>query len=323
MRLRHVLEAATNSAVRAFARAAPFVAAAAFSAEAQRTHVLIITGLGGEPQYSTAFYDAAKQVYDAAHGRWGVADSSLIYIAEDPARDPERIRGRSTRESVVDAFLALSHRVAPGDVVFVFLLGHGSGEGADSRVNLPGVDPTAAEYAALLGGFGKQTVIFVNASSASGDFARILAAPGRVIVTATKTSFERNESIFAKHFAAGITSGEADADKDGRVSVMEAFDYARREVARAYETERKLQTEHALVSDSTLAQTTSFGNMPASADPRVASLVAERRALEDEVAALRARKAQMDSTSYERELERLLLAIAEKTQAIRAAGGRQ
>jgi hypothetical protein len=48
--------------------------------------------------------------------------------------------------------------------------------------------------------------------------------------------------------------------------------------------------------------------------------VAERQALESEVAALRARKASLDPAAYERELERLLVLIAEKSRAIRAGG---
>jgi hypothetical protein len=55
--------------------------------------------------------------------------------------------------------------------------------------------------------------------------------------------------------------------------------------------------------------------------PRIAALLAERQALESEVASLRTKKASMTAAAYEAELERLLLALAEKTQAIRAAGG--
>jgi hypothetical protein len=132
---------------------------------------------------------------------------------------------------------------------------------------------------------------------------------------------ERNETVFAEHFSRGLTGGAADLDKDGRVSVLEAFEYAKREVARVYESSRRLQTEHAALSDEGLARSVAFGGAAAAADPRVAALVAERRVLEAQVAALRGRKATMDSTAYERELERLLLAIAEKTRAIHAAGG--
>ena len=63
---------------------------------------------------------------------------------------------------------------------------------------------------------------------------------------------------------------EADADKDGRVSVFEAFDYARKETARSYDTAKKIMTEHAMLSDSLLARTVAFGGTPASTDaPRM------------------------------------------------------
>ncbi len=295
---------------------------AAAPAGAQRTHVLMVAGLSGEPQFKRSFEQAVKATRDAAATRWGVSDSSLIVLTEDSARTALS-SGRSTKENVANAFLRLSSRVQPGDVLFVMLMGHGSGEGPQSKVNLPGPDATATDYAAWLGGFGKQQVIFVNAATGSGDFVPVLKAPGRVVVTATRTAVERNESVFLQHFATAIGSDAADADKDGRVSVLEAFGYAKREVAKVYETSNRMQTEHAQVSDSTLAARVAFGGAASSTDPRVATLVAERQALETQVASLRSRKASMAADAYDKELERLLLAIAEKTQAIRAAGGKQ
>jgi hypothetical protein len=292
------------------------------AAEAQATHVLIITGLSGEPRFAQRFESAARAVYDVAKNTWKVADSSLIWLAEDPARDRQRIRARSVREEVGEAFLALSRRVGPGDVVVVLLMGHGSGERENSRVNLPGPDPTAGDYATWISGFARQDVVFVNASSGSGDFIDVLKGPGRVVLTATRSALERNESVFSDHFAKGLASGDADADKDGRISVLEAFRYAMREVERAYETAGTLRTERGLLSDSTLATRVSFGPPAAGADdPRVRALVAERVALEEQLAALRGRKATMSETQYEDALERLLVLIAEKSAEIRAAGG--
>ena len=143
---------------------------------AQQTHVLIITGLSGESQYRAPFLAAAAMLADSARARWGVVDSSLIVLGEAPAADPTHITGRSTREEVAQAFLRLSRRVAPGDVLLVFLNGHGAGEHAASRVNLPGPDPTAADYATWLSGFVRQTVVFVNAASGSGDFVPVIVA---------------------------------------------------------------------------------------------------------------------------------------------------
>ncbi len=293
--------------------------AIAIPSSAQQVHLLVITGLSGERQYAKAFGDVAAMLADSARTRWGVADSSLIVLGEDPALDARHVQAKSTREEVGKAFLKLSRRVAPGDVLFVFLNGHGAGEGANSRVNLPGPDPTAADYAAWLSGFSKQTVVFVNAASGSGDFVPVLAAKGRIIVTATRTAIERNAATFARPFVYGLATGEADADKDGRVSVFEAFDYARKEVARAYEASNRIQTEHAVLGDTAGARRVSFGPPRGVLDARVTALVADRLGLESQVAALRSRKAGMDSTAYNTELERLLLLMAEKTQAIRAA----
>ena len=296
------------------------LAAFASRGSAQQTHVLIITGLGGEPQYTASFQKAGQAVYDAAK-KWNIPAASLIYLSEDSTA--HGVTGIASRANVENAFTALGKRAAVGDVVLVYLVGHGSGEGPGSTVNLPGRgDPTATDYKMWASLFPKQTVVFVNASSASGDFVDQLKQPGRIIVTATKTAMERNEAVFALQFSRALSTEEADADKDGRISVLEAFEFTKKEVARFYETEKKLQTEHAQLSDSILAKTVAFGAQSTNADPKVAALVAERRALEDELAKLRDRKAQMDTATYEKELERLLLAIAEKTQAIRAAGGR-
>jgi hypothetical protein len=305
---------------------AALLLAMAFSAvpvSAQQTHVVIITGLAGEPKYAQEFHDVSLALFNTARDQWKVVDSSLVWLSADPARDATRIRARASRESVADAFLALSRRVTGGDVVLVVLVGHGSGEGAGSRVNLPGPDPTAAEYATWLAAFSAQTVVVFNTATASGDFVDVLRAPGRVVITATRSSFERNESRFAGFFARGIASGEADADKDGRIAVREAFAYADREVARSYQAAGTMQSEHAVLSDTVLAARISFGPPVAgNDDPRVRALLSERRAVEDSVTALRSRRAEMTVDAYEAELERLLVRIAEINAAIRAAGGR-
>lgn len=307
--------------VRAGMLLATAVAASAARVEAQRTHVLVVSGLSGDPAFKKSFEQIVGTVTQAARVKWGVTDSSMIVLMEDSL--PNALsNGRSTRLAVGNAFTTLSTRMKPGDVFLVLLLGHGSGEGAGSKVNLPGPDATAAEYATWVSGFAKQSVVFVNAATGSGDFLSTMAAPGRVVITATRSAVERNESIFAGLFAKALASEEADDDKDGRVSVLEAFRYAQREVAKVYDSSGRMQTEHAQLSDSTRATTLSFGKTLVSADPRVAALIAERQALESGVAALRAKKPTMDEAAYEKELERLLVAIAEKTHAIRAAGGK-
>ncbi|MBX9856452.1 MAG: hypothetical protein K2Y26_13085, partial [Gemmatimonadaceae bacterium] len=235
--------------MRTLATLCGLLAVVAGPAQAQRTHVLFVSGLSGAPQFKTQFTQAANTLREVARTRWGVSDSSLLVLTEDSSSTTRR----STRENVADAFLRLSRRVQPGDVLLVLLAGHGSGEGPGSKVNLPGPDATASEYAAWLQPFAAQQVVFINTATGSGDFVPVLTAPGRVVITATKSAFEKNESEFLRHFMRGLEGGDADADKDGRLSVLEAFRFARREVQQSYERGKRLLTEHALVSDSLIA----------------------------------------------------------------------
>ena len=315
------------------AGASPFVSS---QSAAPSTHVLIVTGLSGEPQYATSFGKLGAALYDAAKTRWAVADSSLVYLAENPAVDPKRIKGKATRDATRGAISDFVARAKPNDLVVVFLIGHGSEQANEPKLSLPGPDLSAADVATAFAALDRQTVAFIDMSSASGGFLAPLSGPRRVIVTATKNGFEKNATQFGDFFVRGLAGGEADADKDGRVSLAEAYTFARREVARAYETENRLLSEHAQLDDDgdgkgtaelgssgdgTLARTVSFALTAetVSSDPRVGSLMGERRRLEAEIAALRGRKASMDSSAYARELERLLVALAETNQAIRAA----
>lgn len=288
------------------------------NAEAQRTHVILIGGLSGEPSYAPVFKGALETVAEAARTQWNVDKESLILLTEDGDAAT-----RSTRENVMRAFNTIGSRAAAGDVVLVMVVGHGGGEGAASRVNLPGPDPTAADYATMLAALSRQRVVFVNASSGSGDFLPIVKGPQRVIITATKSALQRNESLFAAYFARGLSTPDADSDKNGSISVMEAFSYATRETARAYESTRRLQTEQAQLTDSVLARSIAFGGASSNTDPRVVALVAERQELEAAVGALRLRKGSISAAEYDQKLEELLLSIAEKTRAIRSAGGRE
>jgi hypothetical protein len=313
-----------------------------------RARVLIVSGVAGEPQYADAFFKQATSMMDALKTRFGVPDADIVYLAETPARDAARIKGASTKENIERELAALGERSKAGDVLFVMLIGHGSGDDASPRFNVPGPDISAADLARVLDGVHGPIVAVVNAASASGGFIAMLSGPNRVVATATKSGMERNQTRFATYFVQAYASDVADADKDGRVSVLEAFDYARREVARAYESENHLLTEHAQLDDNgdrkgTAAPDAKSGDgglarrvflggtagsvaaaaRAASSDPRVAALEREKDSIEARIDALRRQKAGMDSTAYQKSLETLLIQLAEKNKAIRdAAGGR-
>lgn len=300
------------------------------------THVLIVAGVGGEKHYSDMFHQWSMALSDALRERHGVAADNIVYLGESAERAPNRIAGRSTKENVQKELGRLTSEAGAADRVLIVLFGHGSATNDESRFNLPGPDLTATEWATLLDRLGAPTVAFVNAASASGDFVKPLSGDRRVVITATKSGFERNETRFGRFFVDAFAKDVADVDKDGRVSLLEAFEYSRREVARTYEEEGALLTEHAQLDDDGDGTGTaapddkskdgglargfhlnSAAKVLAGASPRLRALYEEKQAIEIRLEALRRRKDSMPAAEYESQLETLLVQLAETNQAIR------
>jgi hypothetical protein len=310
-----------------FAPAALFLAVGlAAPASAAQSHLVIVVGLGGEPKYTEAYHQLATSMVGAAEKKMGLSADNIAYLGEKAA-DPGLAvyRGRSTRENVLKALGDVVARAHAGDVVMILLIGHGSFQGGEARFNLPGPDMSAADFEPPLARLSAQRIVLVNTASASGEFTKVLAGKDRTIVTATKSGMEGNDTEFARYFVEAFTEDKADADKDGRVSVQEAFDYAHREVERFYDQGRRLLTEHAVLADGGGAARALFLG-PSSeaalsgangADPRLTELVQRRRDLEEKIAALRSRKPHMASTEYEDALEKLLVDLARSEDAIR------
>jgi len=322
--------------------AAALVLAFAIPARAQQaSHLLVIVGAGGDLENADRFHQWAVTLVDAARGRYAMPAESVIYLGEDPSRDPARISGRSTREAVAAATGKIAAQARPGDRVFIVLIGHGASAMAGARFNLPGPDLTAPDYAKLLDRLAAQTVVVANTASASGGFVAALTGKDRTIITATKTDGEKNQTRFGEVFAAAFaaTDAGADTDKDGRVSVLEAFLWARARTVDSYNRDGQLLTEHAVLDDNgdgkgtdapgqpggdgamarTLFLSAASSSRPAGdqTDPELRALVAERDGIEAKIAALKAAKDKTAPETYERDLEQMLIDLARVNRRIR------
>ena len=303
-----------------------------------RAFLLIVVGLAGDPEHGELFQKWGSALAEASESV-GIASDRLVYLSD--AKEDARVHARATREEIATALSGFAQAAAPDDVVYVVLLGHGSYDGRTARFNLPGPDMTPADFDTLLRKLPTRNVVFVNTSSSSGPFVEELSAPGRTIITATRNGAERFTTLFGGYFVEAFSTDASDADKNKRVSMLEAFQYAKNEVARAYEQEGLLATEHALLDDNgdkkgspdptptgsegRLAAALSLGSaadaVPLPENPTLRALYLERRELERRVEALRLLKDSLTPARYASELERRVTDLALKTREIRTLEG--
>jgi hypothetical protein len=292
-------------------------------------YAVIIDGASGEPAYAKQFQQWAATLQATLLGRFGFPKDRVKLLSEKPDANA----APATADEVRKLFASLRTTLNSDSVLFVFLIGHGSFD-KEAKFNLVGPDLSATDYNKMFSELPAQRIVIFNMASASGEFIKPLAAKGRVIVTATRNGQENNATRFTEYFLAALKAPDADADQDGRISVLEAFNYANRLTAEFYTRAGRLATEHALLEDNgdgvghgkleggdgLLARATYIDSLTvaqAAANASIAKLMRDRTRLEGEIAQLISRKSGMAEADYERELERLFIELAKVNRAIR------
>jgi hypothetical protein len=305
-----------------------------------KVFLLIVVGLAGDPEHGKTFQAWGDALAESSD-RLGVPAGRLVYLTDQAPEGESRATGRATRDEITLALERFAAEAGPDDLVFVTLIGHGTFDGRSAKYNIRGPDMEPGDFAVLLDRLPARNVVFVNTTSASGPFVEELSGEGRTIVAATRSGAEVYATLFGGFFIDALASESADADKNGRISVLEAFQYARAEVGQAYEREGLLATEHAVLDDDgdgqgsqepsadpgqegdgKVAAVLALGDAVAQDlpdDPRLRALHEERRELERRIESLRLLKGSMAPARYTSELEELATAIALKTQEIRRA----
>ena len=288
---------------------------------------VIINGPGGEQAYAKQFEEWTAQLNSVLAERYGFDSKNVKVLTEKTA----------TAEEVKRTFATLKSQLDANNVLYLFLIGHGSFDGKESKFNLVGPDLSASEYNVLLSSLPTRRVVVLNMASASGEFIKSLAAKGRIIITATRNGQETNATRFAGFFISALNAADADTDQDGHTSVLETFVYASRLTGDFYKRAGRLATEHALLDDNgdgvgrekaeagegLLARATYLDSLSvdeAAASATTAKLLKERTRLEGEIEQLIARKANMPEAEYEATLERLFIELAKVNRSIKQAG---
>jgi hypothetical protein len=295
----------------------------------QRFALVVAGASGGSeyvPQYQRWSSDLSKSLVESFK-----FDPALVTVLTDTAAPGSS----STAANVRRVLGAIAPRMIRDDLLLIVLIGHGTFDGSDAKFNLVGRDLESGEWSDLLRPLPGRLVI-VNTASASFPFLERLAGPRRIVVTATDAAAQRFDTVFAEYFIQAISDTAADLDKNGRISIWEAFAAASANVKRHYQQRGQLSTERALLDDNgdgvgnefssphddgSLASRTYLDeSLPGAAptDEVLLRLLQRKAMLEAEVDDLKIRKAFLSGSEYAREFERIMIELAQVSHDIRA-----
>lgn len=297
---------------------------------ATERYAVVISGASGGGKYAESCDRWRTTLVQALQEKLGFDATRLIVMAEQAGPGVET----ATRENVRRALADLRRRLTRDDLLLIVLIGHGTFDGESAKFNTVGPDLNAAEWTELLKGMPGR-LAFVNTTGSSFPFVEELSGHGRVIITATDSAAQRFDTIFPEFFVRALDDDAADLDKNGRVSLWEAFAYASAGVRGYYEQRGQLSTERPVVDDNgdklakeaeapgpdgTLARATYLDSDTLAAvtsDASLAALHRRRSQLEAEVEALKASKPSLPLEKYEAEFERLMIELAKVWREIR------
>jgi hypothetical protein len=293
---------------------------------------ILLAGVSGDQGLQKEYLKELRDIRGILDGQLHFRKDQVFVLFDDVSKDAELIQYQSTRENLTRVCREVARRAGKDDLVFVLLLGHGSFDGTGYKLNLVGPDPTAQELAAVLFSIPAQHFVVVNTTTCSGASLQALSGKGRIVIVSTRSGTEKNLTHIGAFFLEALRDNNADVDKNGRVSVLEAFNYAARKTEEYYSAEGSMQTEHAMLDDNgdgqghpkpgpdngdgLLARTTFLDAGPAAlaqgpADPDQQKLSLEAQSLEKQIEALKYAKSGMPPEEYDKRLEDLLLKLAQ------------
>jgi hypothetical protein len=212
---------------------------------------VIFVGLPGDDAHADLFRETAD-----AWQTW--LTESLKIPNEQVLRLPRRTQENEaaapalTAETIRSTVADLNQKLKPNDSLWIFTLGHGNYDGKQAWFHLAGKDPSAEDFGRWFSEVRCREQVMWLTQSNSGWFVKPLSRPGRIVIAATAADDESNETEFPHALATVLQSPttKLDTNQDEKVSVAELFTAVVGEVARRFQSDKRLPTEHAQLDDN-------------------------------------------------------------------------
>ena len=214
----------------------------------KKTYALVVSGISKDPQHRSAKSKVLSDLQRLLLNTPEISGETLTVLVADglPADGAFRT---STAENIQKAINAVGTIIKAEDRFIFYYIGQANMVAGKLRLNLPGTDITHERLAQWIKGIKASSMLIVLDCPGAGLAAKEISGRGRIVICSC-TVEQRYSTRFSEHFIPALTDSESDVNGDGKISILEAFTAAFRQIDDWYRQKKLLTTETPVLEDN-------------------------------------------------------------------------
>jgi hypothetical protein len=213
-----------------------------------KTHALIATGINKDAKDRQTKDKAVVDLSSFLLNNASIRRDRLVVLANSRSltQTPSDVSTAENLKERLDAFAAAAN---PADRFIFYYVGQANVVGEQLRLNLPGADITQEQLAEWLKPIRASSILVVLDCPGAGLAVKALTGEGRIVIAGC-TADQPYSTRFSAYFVPALGDNESDTDNDARVSLLEAFTCASKQLDSFYRGMGLLRTETPLLEDN-------------------------------------------------------------------------
>ncbi|MBN1806354.1 MAG: hypothetical protein JW837_13985 [Sedimentisphaerales bacterium] len=214
----------------------------------KKTYVLIICGINKNPEQRLAKNKAVTNLRGFFLKNAEIKPDCLNILVPEIISVGENLE-LSSVENLEKMLKNITNRIETKDRFVFYYIGQANIVADKLRFNLPGRDITHEKLAEWIKPIKASSMLLVLDCPGAGMAVKSLTGKGRIIIGAS-TAEQPYSTRFSEYFIPSLLDNESDTDGDGKISLLEAFTYASKQLDDWYFEKLFLKTETPILEDN-------------------------------------------------------------------------
>jgi hypothetical protein len=214
----------------------------------KNTYALIICGINKDPKERLSKDKAVTNLRSFFLNNAKLKPARLCVLVPDKSfvvKDSKTSNAENLKETIKN----LAATVQPEDRFIFYYIGQANVVAGKLRLNLPGQDITHEQLTGWINQIKASSMLLVLDCPGAGMAVKALTGQGRIVIGAC-TAEQHYSTRFSEYFIPSLLDSKSDTDDDGKISLLEAFTFASKQLDDWYFSQLFLKTETPVLEDN-------------------------------------------------------------------------